>query len=226
MISIFLPLRTNIPSKTFHQIVFMICQNCWTVKCRSHWSTYTMRSVLVYNGTSISGKTFIHQIVFKICQNCWTVKCRLPWSTYTLEISFRVTWNQCPNYDVHPSNSLQVQGKYWTMKYWWQLPIWYVSNFGATWKQYLKNNIHSSKSLKDIRQNCWTVKYRSHWCTYTIMLNLVQYKTKITSMLFIHQVQKIQGKITGSWNIRSHWPTYDMNSILVIPYLSIKQSFS
>ena len=65
-----------------------------------------------------------------------------------------------------------------------------------------KYDTHSSNSLSDIRQNHWTMKYRSQWPKFILWSNVGSYQYSWSqSMMFIHKIVfKIEGKITGPWN--------------------------
>ena len=57
--------ETDIQGMTFiHQLVFEIQD--WTMKYRSHWHIYILRSIFVSHETTIQGTTFLYQIVFEI----------------------------------------------------------------------------------------------------------------------------------------------------------------
>ena len=87
--------------------------------------------------------------------------------------------------------------------------------------------------LQDIKQNCWTGKYRS--LTYINFKRsiFVSYWSIIQSMTFIHQtVFKLLSKVIGPWKI-GHWPTYVFlgqplchpNPLSQVWHSSIKQSW-
>ena len=60
------------------------------------------------------------------------------------------------------------------------------------------HNVHTSNSLQDIRQNHWTMEYRSQWPTLILGSNIRSYWFILPD---IHQIVfKILGKITGLWN--------------------------
>ena len=67
---------------------------------------------------------------------------------------------------------------------------------------YPKYNISPSNSLQDIKQNCWTIKYRSLTYIYLIRSIYVTHWSIIPTMMFIHQIiLKILSRITRPWNI-------------------------
>ena len=72
----------------------------------------------------------------------------------------------------------------------------------------MTNDIHPSNSLENIRQNHWTMKYRSLTHTYFRKSIFLPYWSIISSTKLLHQIVfKILSKITGLRNI-GHWPTY------------------
>ena len=70
-----------------------------------------------------------------------------------------------------------------------------------------KNNLslrqlYPSNSLQDMKQNRWTIKYRSLTYIYLIRSIYVSHWSIIPIMMFIHQIiLKILSKITRPWNI-------------------------
>ena len=65
-------------------------------------------------------------------------------------------------------------------------------------------------NIQDMRQNYWTMKYRSRWPTFVMMSIVVSYKTSIPSFTLIHEIVfKIIGKTAGAWK-------YDHNDLDLI----------
>ena len=59
-----------------------------------------------------------------------------------------------------------------------------------------------TNSIQDIRQNHWTMKYRSHQKRYILTSIIGSQGTNIQGVTFIQQIVfKIWGKITEPWNI-------------------------
>ena len=80
--------------------------------------------------------------------------------------------------------------------------IFYKVNLWVTLIQYLKNNISPSNNLQDMKQNHWTIKYRSLTYIYLVWSIYVSHWSIIPTMMFIHQIiLKILSKITRPWNI-------------------------
>ena len=67
---------------------------------------------------------------------------------------------------------------------------------------YPKYNVSPSDSLQDMKQNRWTIKYRSLTYIYLVKSMYVSHWSIIQTMMFIHQIiLKILSKITRPWNI-------------------------
>ena len=66
----------------------------------------------------------------------------------------------------------------------------YVVNLCITWIQYSSYEIYPSNSLQDIRQNHWTMKYRSltYINVYSFSSMFVSHQINISSTTFIHQI--------------------------------------
>ena len=98
-----------------HQILFKICQNHWTMKYRSQWPTFILRSNIVSYWLIIRNyDVHTSNSLWDIRQNQWTMKYRSLWPTFIL----RSYWHIIPKCDVHTSNSLQdIRQNHWTVKY-------------------------------------------------------------------------------------------------------------
>ena len=82
----------------------------------------------------------------------------------------------------------------------------YVVNLCYAWIQYSNYDICPSDSLQHIRQNHWTMKYRS--LTYIYSFSSMSHWISITSTTLIHQIVfKIEDKITRPCYV-GHWPTH------------------
>ena len=104
-------------------------------------------------------------------------------------------------YDTHPSKSLwDIRQNQWTMKYRSQWHTFILRSCVRSYWFIIPNNyVHTWNSLQAIRHNHWTIKYRSQWLTFIL-------RPKVRSYWFILQKYdvlplKIQGKVTGPWNI-------------------------
>ena len=80
--------------------------------------------------------------------------------------------------------------------------IFYKVDLWVTLIHYPKYNISPSNSLQDMKQNRWTIKYRSLTYIHLISSIYVSYWSIIPTMICIHQIiLKILSKITRPWNI-------------------------
>ena len=117
-------LTTELPSHTVdlsHKSNSLqdIRQNHWTMKYRSQWHTFILRSNVVSYWLIIP-KYDVHtsNSLQDTRQNHWTMKYRSQWPTYILRSNVRSYRLIIPKYDVHTSNSLQdIRQNHWTMNY-------------------------------------------------------------------------------------------------------------
>ena len=80
--------------------------------------------------------------------------------------------------------------------------ISYKVELWVTVIHYPKYNVSPSNSLQDMKQNRWTIKYRSLTYIYLVRSMYVSHWSIIPTMTFIHQIiLKILSKITRPWNI-------------------------
>ena len=80
--------------------------------------------------------------------------------------------------------------------------IFYKVNLWVTLIHYPKYNISPSNSLQDMKQNHWTIKYRSLTYIYLIRSIYMSHWSIMPTMMFIHQIiLRILSKITSPWNI-------------------------
>ena len=90
----------------------------------------------------------------------------------------------------------------WNIGHW---PTYILQGwFWVTLIHYPKYNISPSNSLKDMKQNRWTIKYRSLTYMYIYLIRSIcmTHWSIIPTMMFIHQIiLKILSKITRPWNI-------------------------
>ena len=78
-----------------------IRQNQWTMKYRSHWPTFILRSCVG------SYWFIIPNSLQAIRHNHWTMKYRSQWPTFILRSKVGSYWFIPLKYDVHPLNSVQ-----------------------------------------------------------------------------------------------------------------------
>ena len=138
-------------------------------------------------------------------KNPWTIKCRSQWPTFILRSNVLSYWLIILKYDGNTLNSLRdIRQNHWIMKYRSQ---WRTFIFRSNVMSYrlIISKYGVSNRLKDIWQNHWTMKYRSPWPT--LRTNVESYRLIILNYDVHTSVFKIQGKITGPWNI-GQWPTF------------------
>ena len=88
------------------------------------------------------------------------------------------------------------------MKYKSLTHIFYEFDLCVTLIHYPKYNISLSNSLQDIKQNHWTIKYRSLTYIYLMRSMFVRHWSITPTMMCIHQIiLKILSKITRPWTI-------------------------
>ena len=119
------------------------------------------------------------------------------------------------------------------MKYW---SCWLIftlrSKFGSYCLIIWKYNTHASNSLGDIRQNHWTIKYRSHRLTFILRSNTWSY-WPIIQKYYVHISNSLQDVTQNHWTMkyRSQWPIFILRSNfgsywLIIPNNNVNTSNS
>ena len=91
--------------------------------------------------------------------------------------------------------------------------IYFRSNIGPYWLIIPKYGGHISNSLQDIRQNHWTMKYRSQWPTFIFRSNIRSYWL-ILPKYGVHISNSLQDIRQNHWTMkyRSQWPTFIFRS--------------
>ena len=154
-----------------------------------------MRSIFVSYWSIIQSMTLIYQIVLqihvsldheiKVTDPCYILCGQSLYHTDQLSKIYR--------YIKKITGPLNIG--HWPMYF-------YEVNLCVTRIYYPKYDLRLSNSFQDIRQNHWTMKYRSLTYIYFMRSIFVPHWPIIPSMTFIHQtVFKISGKIDQSWNI-------------------------
>ena len=113
-------------------------QNHWTVKYRSCWPSLHDPQVHI---------TRMSHVWPTICTSC-----------------FHNRKSRSHGMKAGPPGYLQFKYKCFLMTGWWDIP--HLRNFNVNlWSNSIipKYDVHTSTSLQDIRQNHWTLKYRSCW---------------------------------------------------------------
>ena len=91
-----------------HQSLGDISQNHWTMKYKSQWPTFILRSNIGSYWPTIPKYDVDTSNSFQdIMQNHWTMKYRSQWPTFIFQSNVLSYWLIIPNNDVHTSNSLQ-----------------------------------------------------------------------------------------------------------------------
>ena len=96
-----------------------IRQNHWTMKYRSQWSNFILKSS-IKSYWLISPRYHVHtsNSLQNIRQNHWTMKYRSQWPTFNLMSNIKSYWLISPRYHVYKSNSLQdIRLNHWTLTY-------------------------------------------------------------------------------------------------------------
>ena len=86
-------------------------------------------------------------------------------------------------------------------------------NVGPYWVIIPNNDVQTSKSLQDITQNQWPMKYKSQWPTIILRSNLGSYWFLIPNN-DVHASNSLQDTRQNHWTIkyRSQWPTFIFRS--------------
>ena len=143
-----------------------IRQNHWTIKYRSQWPKFILRSnVVSYRLIILKYDVHAANSLQDIRQNHRIMKYKSQWPSIIFRSNVGSYWFIIPKYDVHISNSLQDKRQnLWTMKYRSLWPTFILrSNIMSYWLIIPKYDVHAANSLQDIRKNHWTMKYRSWW---------------------------------------------------------------
>ena len=88
-----------------------------------------------------------------------------------------------------------------------------MSNVWSYWFILPKYDVHTSNSLQDIRQNYWTMKYRSQWPIFIMRSNFGSYWLIIPNNI-VHTSNSLQDIRQNHWTMeyRSQWPTFILRS--------------
>ena len=94
-------------------------QNHWTMKYRSQWPIFILRSNFrLYWHIIPNNNVHTSNSVQDIRQNHWTMEYRSQWPSFIFWSNIGSYWFILPKYDEHTSNSLQdIRQNHWTMKY-------------------------------------------------------------------------------------------------------------
>ena len=177
-----------------HQIAFKILSKISDTKYRSPTYIYFMKSILVSYWSII-----IHSSIrlTDIRQNHRTMKYRSLTHIYFMQPIFVSHWSII----LHTTFLYQTVFKilrnitgtqnidHWPIYILWGQSLCHTDPLSQVWS--------SSNSFQDIRQNHWTMKYRSLTYIHFMRSIFVSHWSIIPSMTFIHQIVfKILGKIS------------------------------
>ena len=141
-------------------------------------------------------------ILTDIRQNLWTMEYALG-HIYFMRPILMSHWSITPNITFLYQTVFKILSKItgpWNIGHW--LTYIYEVNLCIKLIHYPKYDLHPSNSFQDIRQNRWTMKYRSLTYIYFMRSIIVSHWSIIPSVTFIHQtVFKILGKVIQPWNI-------------------------
>ena len=109
------------PNNDVHTLISLqdIRQNQLTMKYRSQWPTFILRSnVGSYWFIIQNNDVHTSNSLQDTRQNHWTIKYRSKWPTFILRSNLGSYWFIIPKNDVNTSNSLQdIRQNHWTVKY-------------------------------------------------------------------------------------------------------------
>ena len=146
------------------------------------------------------------------------MKYRSQWPTNILRSDVWSYWLIIPKYDVQSLNNFlecKITGP-------WNIDQCPTNILRSYWLIIPKYGVHISNSLQDIRQNNWTMKYRSQWPTFILRLNVVSYWLMIPKY-DVHTSNRLQHIRQNHWTIKygSQWPTFILRSNVGSYWLTI-----
>ena len=110
---------------------------------------------------------------------------------FIYQIVFKVWGKNTEPWNIAQSPTFILR---WSIKsYWLIIPRYYV---------------YTSNSLQDIRQNHWTMKYRSQRPTFILKSSIKSYS--LISPRYVYTSNNLQDIWQNHWTVkyRSHWPTF------------------
>ena len=136
------------------------------MKYRSLTHIYFTRSIFESHWSIIPSTTFLHQIVFQdMKQIFWIIKYRSLTYIYLIRSIYVSHWSIIPTMMFIHRIILTILSKI-------TIPRWLIftlrSKFGSHCLIIWKYDTHASNSRGDIRQNHWTMKYRSYSPTFIL----------------------------------------------------------
>ena len=146
-------------------------------------------------------------------QNHWTIKYRLMTYINLMRSIFVSHWSIIPTMMFIHQIILKILSKItrpWNVCHADVKKIIFIlrSKFGSHCLIVWKYDTHPSNSLRDIRQNHWTMKYMSQWPIFILRSNVGSY-WPIIWKYDVHTSSSLQDIRQNHWTIkyRSLWPT-------------------
>ena len=165
-------------------------------------------------------------------QNRWTIKYRSMTYIYLVSLIYVSHWSIIPTMMFIHQIILKILSKItspWNIVH-VDLYLFFRAKFGSHCLIIWKYDTHASNSLGDIRQNHWTMKYRSHRPTFIFRSNVTSY-WPITTKYYVHLSNSVQDVMQNHWTMkyRSQWPIFILRSNfgsywLIIPNNNIHPS--
>ena len=166
------------------------------MKYRSLIHIYFTRSIFESHRSIIPNTTFLYQIAFKIwSKNHLTIKYRSLTYTYLMRSICGSYWSIIPTMMFIHQIILKILSK--ITRPWNTCHV----DLHLLWGQSLGHTVSLSKNvtliiqivLRDIRQNHWTMKYRSQWPTFILRSNVRSYWLNIPNY-DVHTSNSLQDK--------------------------------
>ena len=153
-------------------------QNLWTVKYRSCWPTFIIRSKVVPHWCDIPNEVHQWLCLQYIGQNQWTLKYRLLWPTTIMRTKFASNWVIISKYDVQP-NKQDMKQNYWTYS---------LKDLHLLWGQLLH---HTDSTIKH------SSRYKAELldCKRMVTVTYIYYEINVCSTM-IHYIKVWCSSIT------------------------------
>ena len=149
-----------------------------------------------------------------IKQNRWTIKYRLLTYIYLIRTIYVSHWSIIPNTMFIHQIILKILSK--ITRPW---KIGHVDLY-LLWGQSLGHTFSSSENMTlvhqivlEIRQNHWTMEYRSQWPTLVLRSNVRSY-CPIIPKYYVHISNSLQDVMQNHWTMKywSQWPIFILRS--------------
>ena len=151
-------------------------------------------------------------------QNCWTIKYRSLTYIYLIRSIYVTHWSIIPTMMSIHQIILTILSKITRQWNTGHVDIFiFRSKFGSHCLIIWKYDTNAPNSLGDIRQNHWTMKYRSDRSTFIFRSNVGSYWPIIPKYMYdVHTSNNLQDRTQNHLIIkyRSQWPTFILRSNL------------